>query len=109
MGGLFWAAYCLACRTLSQADTAALFLSRKILLSDFSRVRSSTLVPDIMCGTLMCPPHSIHSHFPGASAACPPMGISKYVLQANDGHFQFVKKSFTIPMPLVHIKAAQWH
>ena len=39
VGGLIWTIYSLAARTLSQADVAALFLSRKILLSDFSEVR----------------------------------------------------------------------
>jgi hypothetical protein len=38
LGGLTWAAYALGCRTIGQADVAALFLSRKILLSDFPLV-----------------------------------------------------------------------
>ena len=38
VSGLLWAVYTLAARSLSQADVAALFLSRKILLSDFSEV-----------------------------------------------------------------------
>ena len=39
LGGLAWAAYALVTRAIGQADVAALFLSRKILLSDFPMVR----------------------------------------------------------------------
>ena len=40
LGGLAWAAYALATRAIGQADVAALFLSRKILLADFPVVRT---------------------------------------------------------------------
>jgi len=40
LGGLAWAAYALVTRAIGQADVAALFLSRKILLSDFPMVRT---------------------------------------------------------------------
>ena len=44
LGGLAWAAYALVTRAIGQADVAALFLSRKILLSDFPMVRTRLLV-----------------------------------------------------------------
>ena len=44
LGGLAWAAYALMTRAIGQADVAALFLSRKILLSDFPMVGIYPLV-----------------------------------------------------------------